>query len=127
MWEHAVRIARRNFVMCRESSELIVPIVEEHIAVDQECTDGLLSRRRESLVDLIHGAGGQDNHLLSDATGSRLDGCGVAKGIGRIREKADQFCLWYEFTQHSESLCHQRADEIDHAGGVTAGTVHARN
>src|SRR5215471_10425141 len=93
MWEHAVRIARRNFVMCRESSELIVPIVEEHIAVDQECTDGLLSRRRESLVDLIHGAGGQDNHLLSDATGSRLDGCGSLRGLaGFVRKPINFAC-----------------------------------
>src|SRR6516225_11383506 len=79
--------------MCRERSELIVPVVEKHIAIDQECTDTLLSRRRKSFVDLIHGAGAQDNHLLSDAMSSRLDVCRVAKGIGRIREKADQVCL----------------------------------
>ena len=35
--------------MCRESSELIVPVVEEHIAIDQECIDALLSRRAKAL------------------------------------------------------------------------------
>src|SRR5262249_24090752 len=115
-----------RMVRC-QGGELLAPVAEQWVRVNNQRVRALLDERRKGCIDLLRVARTYDMKLKPELVRCvlRLSRVQLYIGIGRIHEKADGRGLGYGFAHHLDSGRPGGGAEEAPAGHIAIGWAEA--